>query len=281
MRMLTVAFVVVLGTACRHHPPSPTAPSSSTTFNLAGVVVDTVLRPVRDANVEIVEDGRTRQSTATDENGRFTFPPFTAAATLVTLRITKAEYALVGKQVGNKSDLWITLTPLTSVDARGQFQITFIADDVCWSWNEPGGGEVWIPRSLQTRTYTVTTTPSTSRSFAIAIGGGEFTPGHDSFWGTVANDAALFYVYSLDAITRWQDNLPIIERLDATRYLSWMGTTKPAEVKADGSMEAALEGTIAYCALAKEPTPPGHSPSCAVQLSECKSSRHRVVLSRK
>src|SRR5688500_15948751 len=58
IRIFTLVVLVLLGTGCRQN--LPTTPSPSTTFNLAGVVVDIVLRPVHDVKVEIMDGPQTR-----------------------------------------------------------------------------------------------------------------------------------------------------------------------------------------------------------------------------
>jgi hypothetical protein len=271
MRIFTLLVLVLLGTGCGDK--LPTTPSPPTTFNLAGVVRDTVLRPVNDAKVEIMDGPQTRQFTTTDEEGRFTFPPFTAPTPTLVLRVTRAEYSPLVTAVANKSNLWVTLNPLVFADLKGQYTIMFTADNACGK----------LPASLRTRTYTATTSPSSisQTGAAIALSGGDFVAGYDTFWSAPTKEGARFHVFSLDAEIRWMDAVPILERLDSTKYLSFMGRTDAAVVKADGSMEAALDGTIAYCAAANEPRSPEFLPSCSIPISECMSNLHQLTLTRR
>ena len=65
----------IAATSCEQSPAAPTSPTpgSPTTFNLTGLVRDTVLRPVMNAKVEIVSGPLASQFTATDANGQFVF----------------------------------------------------------------------------------------------------------------------------------------------------------------------------------------------------------------
>jgi hypothetical protein len=114
----------------------------------------------------------------------------------------------------------------------------------------------------------------------VTLGGADLVPHYDAFEVTRADNAVRFYVSSAYAAARWLEDDPIVERLDATSYMAFSATATVMPWNPDQSM-AAVDGTIAYCAAAKDASAPIYPPTCLVPPVECKSSSHRLSLARR
>jgi hypothetical protein len=258
---------------------APTAPSmvstpAPTMFNLHGTVSDSISRPVSNARVELVDGPQAGQVATTDMDGQFAFAPFTASATTVTLRVTRDGYApftvtAVGNQINSFLD-HLTLQPLTHVDPTGEYQFTLTAAAACDA----------LPPAVRTRRYTATAVITGPTGGMVTLGGADLVPHYDAFGLTRADNAVRFSLFSAYAFASWLDDDPIVERLDATSYVAFSGTATVMPWNPDQSM-AAVDGTIAYCAAAKEASAPIYPPTCLVPPVECQSSSHRLSLVRR
>jgi len=252
---------------------APTAPTmvptpASPMFNLHGTVRDSISRPVSDARVELADGPQAGQFATTDMGGQFAFAPFTASATTFTLRVTRDGYApatvtAVGNQITD-----VRLTPVTRVNPTGEYQFTLTAAAACEA----------LPPAVRTRKYTAVITGPTGS--LVTLSGADLVPNYDTLVATPADNAVRFYLYSAYAAARWLEDDPIVERLDATSYVAFSATTTVMPWNPDQSM-AAVDGTIAYCAAAKEASAPDYPPTCLVPPVECKSSSHRLSLARR
>jgi Carboxypeptidase regulatory-like domain len=255
---------------------APTAPTmvptpASPMFNLHGTVRDSISRPVSDARVELADGPQAGQFATTDMGGQFAFAPFTASATTVTLRVTRDGYAPATYTVtrqGDSQSAVIFLTPLTRVNPTGEYQFTLTAAAACEA----------LPPAVRTRKYTAVITGLTGS--LVTLSGADLVPNYDTLVATPADNAVRFYLYSAYAAARWLEDDPIVERLDATSYVAFSATATVMPWNPDQSM-AAVDGTIAYCAAAKEASAPIYPPTCLVPPVECKSSSHRLSLARR
>src|SRR6202171_3165250 len=255
---------------------APTAPTmvptpASPMFNLHGTVRDSISRPVSDARVELADGPQAGQFATTDMGGQCAFPPFTASAAMVTLRVTRDGYAPATYTVtrqGDSQSAVIFLTPLTRVNPTGECQFTLTAAAACEA----------LPPAVRTPKYTAVITGPTGS--LVTLSGADLVPNYDTLVATPADNAVRFYLYSAYAAATWLEDDPIVERLDATSYVAFSGTATVMPWNPDQSM-AAVDGTIAYCAAAKEASAPIYPPTCLVPPVECKSSSHRLSLARR
>jgi hypothetical protein len=256
-----------------------TAPTAATTvptpaspiFNLHGTVRDSISRPVSDARVELADGPQAGQFATTDMGGQFAFAPFTASAAMVTLRVTRDGYAPATYTVtrqGDSQSAVIFLTSLTRVNPTGEYQFTLTAAAACEA----------LPPAVRTRKYTAVITGPTDS--LVILSGADLVPNYDTILATPADNAVRFYLYSAYAAAWWLEDDPIVERLDATSYVAFSATATVMPWNPDQSM-AAVDGTIAYCAAAKEASAPQFPPTCLVPPVECKSSSHRLSLARR
>ena len=117
--------------------------------------------------------------------------------------------------------------------------------------------------------------------FTSELSGEGFYPEYGTFWGRVTSDAIWFYVSSWTAFNLWLDDLPILEHVAPTGYVSLIGTaTAQVEESHDAAISVAFDGSFAYCGREKPATPP-YPPSCAVSLVECRSAHHHLDLTRR
>ena len=252
--------------------PTPASPM----FNLHGTVQDSISRPVSDARVELADGPQAGQFATTDMGGQFAFAPFTASATKVTLRVTRDGYAPATYTVtrqGDSQSAVIFLTSLTRVNPTGEYQFTLTAAAACEA----------LPPAVRTRKYTaVITGPLGPINSLVTLSGADLVPNYDTILATPADNAVRFYLYSAYAAARWLEDDPIVERLDATSYVAFSATATATVMpwNPDQSM-AAVDGTIGYCAAAKEASAPAYPPTCLVPPVECKSSSHRLSLARR
>ena len=252
---------------------APTAPSmvstpAPTMFNLHGTVSDSISRPVSDARVELVGGPQAGQFATTDMGGQFAFAPFTASATTFTLRVTRDGYVPATVTAVGNQIIDVSLTPVTRVNPTGEYQFTLIAAAACEA----------LPPAVRTRKYTAVITGPTGS--VVTLSGADLVPNYDTLGATPADNAVRFYLYSAYAAATWLDAEPIVERLDATSYVAFSGTATVMPWNPDQSM-AAVDGTIAYCAAAKEASAPIYPPTCLVPPVECQSSSHRLSLARR
>jgi hypothetical protein len=250
--------------------PTPASPM----FNLHGTVRDSISRPVSDARVELADGPQAGQFATTDMGGQFAFAPFTASATMVTLRVTRDGYAPATYTVtrqGDSQSAVIFLTPLTRVNPTGEYQFTLTAAAACEA----------LPPAVRTRKYTaVITGPLGPINSLVTLSGADLVPNYDTLVAISADNAVRFYLYSAYAAGAFLEDDPIVERLDATSYVAFSATATVMPWNPDQSM-AAVDGTIAYCAAAKEASAPIYPPTCLVPPVECKSSSHRLSLARR
>ena len=275
-----VIVLAVLVVSCDKAQSLPTAPSSVTpssppvltTFNLTGTVQDTVLRPIKDARVEIVDGPLVGQSTATDGTGAFAFVDLTPAAAIVTLRVTKQGYLPATTMGRNNAKAYAALIADALIDLSGEYQITFTAANSC--------GE--IPGPLRRRSYAATIERSSiyGPGLVISLNAASLFPHYDSFSGTVAADAIRLFVFSRFAADIWLEDLPIIDRVDSS-FVSFMGTALGPSTPGAATASLPFDGTIAYCPSAADPLRGDFPLQCAVPLIECRSNQHQVTLTRR
>jgi Carboxypeptidase regulatory-like domain len=272
-RLRVFVLVAIVTSGCGATPTSPTGTPTNPdrTVTIRGRVQDLVSRPIVDARVLIVDGPRAGLSTTTNEDGRFAFVSFTTPAELTTLRVEKDGYTPSNPRWHAPDDLTVQLRSATPLDIQGQYAIAFAAAAECTQ----------LPSEVRSRNFTAAVSPVPDRlNFTTALTGANFQPGYDTFSAIVASDAARFLVYSWDAFNWWGEDQPIIERLPAGGYVSWMGTATTPVVNSTSSITATFDGSVSYCSAPSEPTMTNYPPTCSA-IVECKSDHHQVVLKRR
>jgi hypothetical protein len=251
-----------------------TGASGGRSLNLTGQVQDTLQRPVRDARIEILDGVQSLGVTTSDERGRFTFTSSAPPTNSITLQVTRDGFApaTVPVRGPDRTDITISLTAVHLVDLTGQYTITVSAAAECSQ----------LPPALTTRTYVAEMKGDASNplSFTSEIRGADFYPGYGSFFAVVGGDAARFFVSSADAYNAWLEDWPIFERLGPSSYLALQGVATVAVASGDVEISGTFNGSFAYCAAAREPAQWLFAPTCDAPV-ECKSSAHRLTLSRR
>jgi carboxypeptidase family protein len=274
-----VALVVTfICGSCGNHSttaptPAPLPASTKSPLHLAGVVTDNISRPLAGAVVIFTQSPGVTATTAAD--GTFTLSDSTLIDGAVSLQIVKDGYTSAHVTIPNKEDrVLVFMTPVDLLTLDGAYTVTFTADDSCAA----------LPAAARTRTYVATFQPTpNSKTFIVApLSGADLFPFYDKMSGSVSNNAAVFYVDSLDADSAWGEDDPIFERLDANTYVSFDGHGTTSILTTAASIEATFNGTIAYCATSQDPLHPDWPLRCATgALVECKSSQHRMTLTRR
>jgi hypothetical protein len=271
VRPLVLIAIIAAGCGATPTSPSGTPVNTSRVVTIRGRVQDAVSRPIVDARVTIVDGTQAGLSTTTNDDGRFAFIPFTTRAELTALRVEKDGYTPSNPRWHAPDDITVLLRSLTSLDIEGQYAITFAAAAECTQ----------LPSAVRSRTFTAAVSRVPDRlNFTSSLTGATFQSGYDTFSAVVASDAARFLVYSWDAFNWWGEDQPIIERLPAGGYVTWMGTATTPALSSTSSMTATFDGSVSYCATPSEPTTVNYPPTCSV-LVECKSDRHQLVLKRR
>jgi len=272
--------LAVLAMGCQNSavPPGPSpvttvsaAPTSA--LRIAGVVRDTLQRPVSGVALEVVEGAAAGRVAVTNGDGRFTLADAAFVPQIVTVQFRKDLFTPVTLGLRNNlTDAAIALVAADLVDLQGRYSITFAAASSC----------AQLAPAVRTRTYTGTIQATTSNRwvFTSDLSGATFHPGYSTFFGAVSGDAARFFVSSWDAYNWWLEDQPIIERIDSNTYVSFDGTATAMTMTSDNSIAATFDGSFSYCAAAKDPTTPNYPLTCGTPIIECKSAQHQLTLVR-
>jgi hypothetical protein len=279
----SLIFVVVVAFLCSCGNHSTTAPTSTyppastkAPLHLSGTVTDNIQRPLAGAVVTFTQSPGVMTTTGAD--GTFTLSDATLVDAYVTLQIVKDGYTPAHVTISNKNDrALVFMTPVDLLTLDGAYTVTFTAADSCTN----------LPAAARTRTYVATFQPSPNNSpnktaVVAPLSGADLFPFYDKFSGSVSNDAVRFFVASWDADNWWGDDDPIIDRLDSNTYVSFDGSATSPSLPSTASIPATFNGTIAYCAASQDPLHQDWPLTCATgALVECKSSQHRMTLTRR
>jgi len=273
-RLRPLILIAIVTSGCGATPTSPTGTPTSAgrVATIRGRVQDSVSRPIVDARVTIVDGPGAGLSTTTSDDGRFAFAAFMTPAELTALRVEKGGYTPSNPRWRAPDDITVLLRAVTPLDIEGQYTITFTAAAECTQ----------LPSAVRSRTLTAAISPvkPDRLNFTSALTGATFQSGYNTFSAIVASDAARFLVYSWDAFNWWGEDQPIIERLPAGGYVTWMGTATTPVVNSTSSMAATFDGSVSYCSTPSEPTMTNYPPTCSA-IVECKSDHHQLVLKRR
>ena len=269
-------FVLVLVATAGCDDSTPTSPTSApvlsnfantTLDGIRGQVRDTLGRPVNDARVEVGDGPLSGRTARTGPDGRFLFVATLQSTDIATLRVTKDGFSPATLDWRGRNDFFITLSALNLLDLEGLYTITFTAAPVCSQ----------LPPPLRSRSYTGAMRPTGKvfTAFTAELSGADFFPAYDTFWSSVASDAARFQVFSFDAFNWWLEDQPIIERVGPTGFLAFMGTASAPLVQSPTAITAQFDGDITFCDALTSPARANFPPTCAAPVA-CRSDRHQL-----
>jgi hypothetical protein len=252
--------------------PTPTpVPPPNGVIVIAGTVSDTAFRPISGAVVEVVDGPQAGLSTTVDARGEFRLMGAFDDAT--RFRATRNGYVAATatllpycERCNPHRWVFFGLASLdTPVSLAGEYTVTFIADSTCA-----------LPGEVLTRTYTTVIPPAANALPANAyvsapLLGATFLSG----WG------ALPIGISGDYVAFWLE--VVVEQLAPDTFLTFNGLAA-ARIGATptSSIEFPFDGSIEYCVIKAEG---GRYEDCyqsrALTRMDCRSSRHRLVLTRR
>jgi hypothetical protein len=283
-----VVSIVAFGLAgCDSSPTSLVAPSpgpqpapapQSTEIQVIGMVLDTALRPLAGATVDVVDGHHAGTSTIADAFGEFRFRGTFDDTT--TFRASKDGY--IGA-IGTLSrscascdpaSRWIAFylaVPAAPVEIAGDYTLTFTADSACAD----------LPIELRRRTYAATISPQSppnapaNTMFAVRVSGAQFFSDHSGFFiGVAGNFIAL----------EFGGHGPyVVEQVAPNTYLGFDGRAGTSVGTSPVStISTSFDGSIEYCER-KSAMGVGYScrPDEAVALARCVSKNHQLILTRR
>jgi hypothetical protein len=247
-------------------------------------VMDTALRRVAGARVEIVTGPQAGTVLTTDADGLFTLTgPF---RTDDVFRASAPGFvtATQGFKTSSPNGVpWLLfyLAPETApVNLAGDYTLTMVADDSCGD----------LPSELRSRTYAATVTPkpgpagSSDTWFGVTVNGVSTFANLNGFEIGVAGNTLGFWLDGSHDPT-------LVERLDTTTYAAYSGigwvTVDPNRLS---TISVAFEGWVEYCVM---PSPMAGNyyscgmsgfgepiPGASLQRVHCESPRQQLVLTR-
>ncbi|MGE3840454.1 MAG: carboxypeptidase-like regulatory domain-containing protein [Vicinamibacterales bacterium] len=239
-------------------------------------VLDTGFRPLVGARVEVVDGPEAGRSATTDENGSFSWTGSFDSTTRFRaskeghVNATQAWKCSVAVCGPGAATPWVgfyldVLAP--PVDIAGHYTLTILADATCAD----------LPDEARSRTYAATVSPNAPSSAAITsytvtVSDASFPEGFDNFSIGVAGDYLGFSLHG-------GHDPPIVEQLTANTYFAVSGNAA-ATIGTSGvsAISAAFDGWIAYCAA---PSPMSAFYSCGMSKTQCESSHHRLMMTRR
>jgi hypothetical protein len=208
------------------------------------------------------------RTTTSDAAGQFRFDEPVSAREATTLTVLAAGYPPTTVIV-DRTAVTITLGKPLRFAIEGDKALTVGVADECTS----------IPSRVRRRSYPSTiiavrqTTQSSDEGFYVELSASEFFTGLRTISLGVRGNRATMSISSVEAMTRWLDDLPVYARLNTAEYLAVHGTTATTTLNAaDTEWATTFDGTVTYCAKYTDPVGPGFPPGCAVPPIECRSS---------
>jgi hypothetical protein len=191
-------------------------------------------------------------------------------AVCAVVALTACQWA----QEPRRSPLATSPTPVPTApppaDFEGRFTLTFSAAQSCAD----------IPQALRTRVYEAEISRHTAGSFKAELSGATFFPNYGAFFVAQRPVGARLSLFSVYAMDRWIDELPVFERLPSGAYLALNGQADVPIQKDGTSWSVPFSGTFSYCALPTVDADPAYAPRCSKAL-ECQSSMHDLMVTRR
>ena len=273
-----LAALVIVAAGCDDSTPNgATGPTpqpvlsnfaNTTLDGIRGQVRDTLGRPVDDARVEVGDGPLAGRMAVTGPDGRFMVAATLQSTDAATLNVSKQGFSPASLRWHGRNDFFITLSALNLPDLEGQYTIIFTAAPACSQ----------LPPAVRSRSYGGTMRRAGTNAFTAfttELQGADFFAAHDTFWSSVAADAARFQVSSWDAFNWWLEDQPIIERVGPQSFVAFQGTANAPLVQSPTAITAQFDGTVTYCYPLTPPAIQNFPPTCAAPV-ECRSDRHQV-----
>ncbi|MGH9142142.1 MAG: hypothetical protein ACRD2I_13500 [Vicinamibacterales bacterium] len=267
--------------------PVPAAGAASQALTLAGsgYVLDTALRRVTGAKVEVLDGPQAGAVMIADADGQF--PLVGAFVRNNTFRASKEGFVTTTQRFSQSSAggapyLIFYLNALDQpASIGGEYSLTFIPDSAC----------VDLPSEVRARSYDAIVVPASEQT----------GPSTTSFRLTVRNTSVLGNLNGLgigvagNSLGFWMDgghDPTLVEQLDASRYVAYSGLGWAAvETPVGATISATFEGWVDYCVM-KTPMGGGYNcgtsnvtgepiPGAAVTYAHCQSANHRLILQRR
>ena len=256
--------ITCLGCSDGGTPGEPTPiPAAPVQFSLIGQVHDTVLRPLVDVRIDVLDGPRANTFAITNNFGSFELPGVFEDA--VTIRATKDGYEpfttrYVTRFPGRQNLSMFLQLSAPPTDISGNYTLTFTADPSCGT----------LPDAARTRTYAATITPALNHPIPNQFGGvligAEFlvSVAGDRFGaGVAATDARFSFGYPYD------DGSQIVEQLAPLTYLAIWGSSL---LSVGGpTISGSFDGAFEYCESPTPAVPVGNIYRCPVQSLRCTS----------
>ena len=156
-------------------------------------------------------------------------------------------------------------------DPTGDFEMTFTASTACEQ----------LPAQFRTRAYRASIVATNGRSFEGRVSSGSFYKNYDSFFITTSSNFTKLWISSVYAMTRWDEDQPVFERVGDGGYVSVMGMAENISLDAKITTASALwNGSFDFCSRATDSSLTDYPPACNSVIS-CKSDSHRVNFTRR
>jgi hypothetical protein len=265
-RMLMAGAVIATLAACNERP-LPAPPSSlPVAVTLTGFVQDTARRPV--AGASVVLDMHPGSAVVTSTSGAFTVSGSVPGATEVAVRATRDGYVPATTTLGFAREglylpnVVLTLVPAEPLDVSGAYTMEVVAADSCGM----------LAPIARRRTYdAVVAQYGDLTSFTMSLSGAALSPDPSTLQGRTALNFVSFDMHvAFDVV----EGIELVEDMGGSSVTFW-GRATANVVPADRVIEADFNGTISYCSETSGP------PVCIVAPTECASTSHRVILTRK
>jgi hypothetical protein len=295
-RWVTLLILGYGATACRDGvaPVTPTAPTPALTAPLPappssppvafirGWVRDTAIRPLSNAQVELLTGPQAGVVATTDSAGEFSITATIDDGSRV--RASKeghvsAEVAIgpvcsgCPGQPGRSVGLFLQV-PNAPAATVGDYTLTFTADSACST----------LPEPLRSRTYDVRivpsplmfgSTPESMTSFLVESRGGTFSGRIRFFWVNVAGNFIFFRFGDIDF------DPSVIEAVAPYGHVAFGGRAGVTVADSFSSVVTPFAGSIEYC-LNPEISEEGYRCRApATSRARCDSENHQLVLTRR
>ena len=247
---------------------------------ISGVVYDSGLRPIAGARVEFLDGPQAGTFTTADGKGGFSLTGTVDDTT--RFRASKEGHVTATATVLPNCDrcnprrwVFFYLAVLeSSVALAGDYTLTFTADSACAN----------LPDELHTRRYAATIVPAdlnwpgypdhSDTSYKVVPKGADFPDGLNGFYLNVAGN---YINVSLGDHT----DPGITERVAADTFFAFGGLAVVSVATPVSTISTAFQGWIDYCVNPSMGQRYDCTPSPAVALARCQSTKHQLILTRR
>ena len=251
--------------------PTPDSTQGSSVAVIRGFVLDTAMRPLAGARVEVLDGAAAGTAALAGSNGLFVLTGLFDRATRFRATmdghetLTQTWSCAVAYCGSNAANPWLAFSvrPLAPpIDVAGNYTLTMSAASTCAT----------LPAESRSRSYAVTLSPQTREGTADVIGFQAELSSNDvperlrRFGVGVAGDYA-----SILLQTGHGDEPGLVEQLASGEYVTFTGVAAGTVGRANTSrISLAFEGSIAHA-----------SSAVGVPSAQCDSHEHQLLLARR